>query len=66
MEFLGAHITSMCEDKRWDMVKNSRSGPRFSHIFFAGDLMLLPRLTEKIVMLSLKCWTISATLLGRR
>ena len=55
MEFLGAHITSMCEDKRWDMVKNSRSGPRFSHIFFAGDLMLLPRLTEKIVMLSLKC-----------
>ena len=47
MEFLGAHINSMCEDKRWDMVKNSRSGPRFSHIFFADDLMFFAKADRK-------------------
>ena len=47
MEFLGAQITSMCEDKRWDKVKASRSGSSFSHVFFADDLMLFPKANSK-------------------
>ena len=43
MEFLGAQITSMCEDKRWDKVRASRSGPSFSHVFFVDDLMLFAK-----------------------
>lgn len=40
MEFLGAQITKMCEENKWDMVKASRRGPIFSHVFFAYDIML--------------------------
>ena len=47
MEFLGAQITSMCEDKRWDKVKASRSGLSFSHVFFADDLMLFAKADSK-------------------
>ena len=43
MEFLGAQITSMFEDKRWDKVRASRSGLSFSHVFFADDLMLFAK-----------------------
>ena len=46
-EFLGAQITSMCEDKRWDKVRASRSGPSFSHVFFANDLMLFAKVDYK-------------------
>ena len=47
MEFLGAQITSMYEDKRWDKVRASRSGPSFSHVFFADDLMLFAKADYK-------------------
>lgn len=43
MEFLGAQITSKCDDKRWDKVRTSRSGPSFSHVFFADDLVLFAK-----------------------
>ena len=46
-EFLGAQITSMCEDKRWDKVRASRSGPSFSHVLFADDLMLFAKADYK-------------------
>ena len=47
MEFLGAHITSMCEVRRWDKVRASRRGPSFSHVFFADDLMLFAKADRK-------------------
>lgn len=56
MEFLGAQITAMCEEKRWDMIKASKNGPSFSHVFFANNLCYLQRQTPKIAKLSWKCW----------
>ena len=47
MEFFGAYITSMCEVRRWDKVRASRSGPSFSHVFFADDLMLFAKVDRK-------------------
>ena len=47
MEFLGAQITSMFEDKRWDKVRASRSGLSFSHVFFADNLMLFAKANYK-------------------
>ena len=47
MKFLGSHITSMCEVRRWDKVRASRSGPSFSHVFFADDLMLFAKADRK-------------------
>jgi len=66
MEFLGAHITSMCEGRRWDKVRASRSGPSFSHVFFADDLMLFAKVDRRIAKPLSKFWIISATLLGRK
>ena len=39
MELLGQLIQKKCEAKVWCPVKASRSGPPFSHLFFADDLM---------------------------
>ena len=36
MKFLGAHISVLCEEKRWDKVKASKNGPSFSHVFLCG------------------------------
>ena len=47
MEFLGAQITKMCEDNKWDMVRASRGGPSFSHVFFANDIMLFAKANSK-------------------
>ena len=47
MEFLGAQITKMCEDNKWDMVRASRSGPSFSHVFFVDDIMLFAKANTK-------------------
>ena len=43
MDFLGQLIQEKCEAKVWSPVKSSRSGPSFSHLFFADDLMLFAK-----------------------
>ncbi|XP_065637983.1 uncharacterized protein LOC112010482 [Quercus suber] len=40
MEFLGHLIEEKCEANLWSPVRASRSGPSFSHLFFADDLVL--------------------------
>ena len=40
MEYLGHLIEEKCTTKDWNPVKASRSGPPFSHLFFADDLVL--------------------------
>lgn len=43
MEFLGSHITKLCEEQHWPKIKVSNGGPCFSHISFADDLMLFAK-----------------------
>ena len=39
MDFLGQLIEEKCNAKLWHPVKASQSGPAFSHLFFADDLL---------------------------
>ena len=41
MDYLGQLIEEKCHMKLWNPVKASQSGPAFSHLFFADDLVLL-------------------------
>ena len=43
MKVLGALIEDKCKEKLWNLVKSSQSGPAFSHLFFANDLMLFAK-----------------------
>ena len=43
MDFLGQLIQEKCDAKAWCPVKASRSGPAFSHLFFADDLVLFAK-----------------------
>ena len=45
--FLGHILPISVKKKNWDMVKASRSGPNFSHIFFADDIMLFAKANTK-------------------
>lgn len=42
-----AQITKLCEEKRWDVIRASRRGPSFSHIFFANDIILFAKANAK-------------------
>ena len=46
MEFLGQLIDKKCSEKLWNPVKASKSGPKFSHLFFADDLMLFAKANQ--------------------
>ena len=43
MEYLGQLIMEKCSAKLWQPVKASGSGPAFSHLFLANDLVLFAR-----------------------
>ena len=47
MEFLGAHISALCEEKRWDKIMASKNGPSFSYVFYVDDLMLFAKANLK-------------------
>ena len=43
MDVLGQLVQEKCDAKAWCPVKASRSGPAFSHLFFADDLVLFAK-----------------------
>ncbi|KAK7843608.1 hypothetical protein CFP56_012087 [Quercus suber] len=43
MDYLGQLIEEKCRGKLWQPVKASQSGPAFSHLFFANDLILFAK-----------------------
>ena len=45
MEVLSASIVEKCEE--WDLVRASRGGIAFSHLFFANDLVLFAKANKK-------------------
>lgn len=38
MDFLSQLIEEKCMEKTWNLVKSSKGGPSFSHVFFVDDL----------------------------
>lgn len=47
MEMLGFLIAEKCEENLWDLVRASRNGPAFSHLFFDDDLVLFAKVDMK-------------------
>ena len=43
MEVLGKIVEEKCASKVWNPVKASNSGPAFSYLFFADDLLLFAK-----------------------
>ena len=47
MEVLGRIIEDKCSQEAWNPIKASSSGPAFSHLFFADDLLLFAKANEE-------------------
>ena len=47
MEVLVALIEDKCRERLWNPIKASQSGPAFSHLFFADNLMLFTKANWK-------------------
>ena len=43
MDFLGQLIEEKCNMKMWRPIKASQSGPKFSHLLFADDLIFFAK-----------------------
>ena len=56
MEMLGFLIDLKCEENLWDLVKASRNGPAFSHLFFVDVLVLFAKADLK------NCYNVKETL----
>ena len=54
MEYLSTLINLKCEEGSWKKTKASRSGPSFSHIFFADDLLLFAKTNERNIEVVVK------------
>ena len=50
MEYLSQLIQEKCEECLWKLVKASRNGPSFSHLFFANDLVLFAKANSENYM----------------
>jgi len=46
MDWLGQLMEGKCAEKLWNSVKSSKSGPSFSHLFFADDLVLFAKANQ--------------------
>ena len=46
MEFLGQLIDKKCSEKLWNLVRASKSGPSFTYLFFADDLVLFAKANQ--------------------
>ncbi|KAL0008923.1 hypothetical protein SO802_010425 [Lithocarpus litseifolius] len=46
MDFLGQLTEEKCNDNQWVPVKSSKSGPAFSHLKFANDLVLFAKAND--------------------
>jgi len=46
MDWLRQLIEGKCAEKLWNPVKSSKSGPSFSHLFFADDLVLFAKANQ--------------------
>ena len=64
MDYLGQLIEEKCSGKLWQRVKASQSGPAFSHLFFADDLILLPKLMGLTVRPLEMFWILFVAFLG--
>ena len=66
MEMLGFLILGKCKEKLWDLMRASRNGPAFSHLFFTAIQSCLPKLIKKTTAILKRLWIPFMSYLGRK